>query len=216
MTDVNDSMNPLSDEELKERMSFKKMFERQEKQIRETPHIQNLLSPSSENTSGPSDLKSRLEHLEDHYNMNTIEQRFLQLETNLKSEINKIQPQRKIKLDIQIKNKRHAYFILGAFASSALLFGLISRPKTKIEYKDKIIYQEKKTKPVTKYYMTKYVNIRTHASTTAEKITTLAPNSLIEIIQIQKDWKKIKYKNHISGKSVIGWAYGENLAPVKN
>lgn len=216
---THDKMNPLSKAKLKERMNFSKMFERQEKQIKQTAHINNLLTPSHtedviNKDSAPISqehhaLKSRIEKLEDHFNMHEIYNRFDKLEDN----INTIKAPRNIKLKLEIKNKRHAYFIAATALACTILLSLMIRPATEIKYQDKIVYKDA---PKAKLFvMTKYVNIRTHASTSSNKITTLAPNSLVEIIQVQKDWKKIKFKNHVTGKTLTGWAYGENLKLVK-
>lgn len=218
MEETNQAINPLPEEQLKERMNFAKMFERQGQQIKQTAHITNLLNPSqnkSNDHTGQAELKSRIEKLEDHYNMSTIQQRFDQLEEKISGQLDHIQSPKKIKLDIQIKNRRHAYYIAAIFTICAILFGYIAKPETKTKIQEKIVYKETPKKEIPKFYMTKFVNIRTHASTSAGKITTLSPNSIVEIIEVQKDWKKIKYVDHLNKKTVIGWAYGENLKAVK-
>lgn len=201
MNDTPDGYNPLSEEKLKERMNFAKMFERQEEQIKQTPHIQNLLIPDEERKRPQTqqDLRSKI----------------IDMEAMLLHKMDQLKAPKRIKFDIQIKNKRHAYFIGALAMSAAIVIGLVAKPETKIEVQEKVIYKEIPAKVKVKYYMTKYVNIRTHARTSAEKITTLAPNSVVEILEEQKDWKKIKYLDHARGKTLIGWAYGENLSPVK-
>ena len=209
-------INPLSEEELRERMNFSKMMARQEKQIQQTPHIKALLTakenqePFDEQSLGHIDLKSRIERLEDHYNMKEINQRFDQISEKLEQKIN---PIKKIRFNFSIKNKRQAYYLGSLFILSALIIGIVSKPETTIKLQEKIIY---KTKAVPKkFFMTKYVNIRTHASTSAKKLATLAPNSIFEVLQEEKNWKKIKYIDHVNKTTLIGWAYGENLGEIK-
>lgn len=206
-------INPLSDEQLRERIDFTKMMARQEQQIQHTPHIKELLTPQGtnylveniNNNTGHSELHSRIEKLEDHYNMHTINQRFDEIAT-------KIDSKRLFKIDLTLKNKRQAYYLAALFILSSIIIGMMSKGKEKISIQEKIVYKEA-TAPI-KYFMTKYVNIRTHASTTAKKITTLAPNSTIEILEEQKEWKKVKYHDYVSNKVIIGWAYGDNLKKI--
>lgn len=206
-------LNPLSDEQLRERIDFTKMMARQEQQIQQTPHIKELLTPHSayplaenlaSNTTHP-DLHSRIEKLEDHYNMKTINQRFDEI-------IQKIDNKKSFKVNLDLKNKKHAYYLGAVFVISSLIIGLMVPNKEKIIIQEKVVYKEAIVPQ--KYFLMKYVNIRAHASTSAKKITTLAPNSVIEILEEQNDWKKIKYQDYVNKKTLTGWAYGENLRKI--
>lgn len=201
MNEKREGYNPLPDKELKERMDFMRMFERQEEQIKQTPHIQNLLI-AEEDRKRPK-------------NQQDLRAKINDLEAVLLYKIDQLKRPRRLKLDININNKRHAYFIGAVALSTAVLFALLVKPETKVEFKEKIIYQKAPSKTKQQYFMTKYVNIRTDSKTSAKKLTTLPPNSVVEVLGEQKNWKRVKYLDHIKNKSIIGWAYSEHLRPVK-
>jgi hypothetical protein len=213
----------LDENKLKDRMNFAKMFERQEKQIKETPHIQNLLKPSTEDQEDKS-MHSRIQHLEDKYNTEALQQAIdlklaeveLSMVKTLTNSLEKLELKRRFSFDLKFdfNNRSMVYKVCSAILIAGLLAGIgLSSGKQTI-VKEKIVYKEAPKKTVPQYIMTKYVNIRAKASTSGVKIETLPPNSIIEILDTQKGWKKIKFKNHLTGKTLTGWAYGENLKRI--
>ena len=181
-------INPLSDEKLKERMNFAKMMQRQQDQIKETTHVSNLIKPNQDNTSN-----------------NELYRLICTLE-------NKISRQNRFSFSLKELNRKQMYFLFLCFAIAGFTYALSSRAKPEVQYKEKIVYKRKKLPE--KFYLTKYVNIRAQASTKAKKMTTLPPNSIIEIIKEKGDWKKIKFRDYTNQKDLIGWAYGENLKKI--
>jgi hypothetical protein len=219
MTD--NTQKTLSESKLNDRMNFAKMFERQEKQIKETPHIQNLLKPTSSDQEEKS-MHARIQKLEDKYNSETLQhsidvkltQTELSMVKTLANSLEKLELKRRINLNFDFNNKPMVYRLCGAILIAGLLagIGLSSGQKTVIQ--EKIVYKESVKKITPQYIMTKYVNIRDKASTSGVKVETLPPNSIIEILETHKAWKKIKFINHLTGKTLIGWAYGENLKRI--
>ena len=65
-----------------------------------------------------------------------------------------------------------------------------------------------------KFVTTKFVNLRSRPSTKASIQMVLAPNSIIDLNAEKKDWKKIKFTDHVGGKTHSGWIYGENIKPI--
>lgn len=218
------TQNALSESKLKERMNFAKMFERQEKQIKQTPHIQNLLTPSSENQEDKS-MHSRIQNLEEKYNtdllQNNLDLKLSKMELSMVKTLTKslesLELKRRINFSFNpdLSDKKLVYRLCAAVLIAGLLagIGLASGKKTIIQ--EKIVYKNIVKKPETRFVMTKYVNIRSKASTGASKLTTLAPNSIVKVLETHKGWRKIQYKNHLTEKSLIGWAYGENLKKIK-
>lgn len=205
------TQNSLPKSKLKERMNFASMFERQEQQIKQTAHIKNLLTPTQENQESKS-FNSRIETLESQYSLDSINHRFDQLEENLKQK-----PQFKI----DFNNKKMVYTISMAFIIGGLLFGIGLSSGGKTIIQEKVIVKEipAKAAPVAikkeLFVMTKFVNIRSSASKNGNILTTLAPNSIVERLDQKRGWQKIKYTNHLQDKTLIGWAYGENLQKIK-
>ncbi|EQC47994.1 SH3 domain-containing protein [Bacteriovorax sp. Seq25_V] len=64
------------------------------------------------------------------------------------------------------------------------------------------------------YITTKYLNMRTIASTKGEIQLVIPPNSRIKIIEEKGDWKLINFKDYVKNTEYKGWVYGENLKKI--
>ena len=220
--------NKLSKSQLKARLNFASMFERQEKQVNESAHIKDLLTPFT-TTANPKVLaeaeretdafNARIEKLEDQYNMDSMNQRFDQLEKTFNQSLQE-GLEKKSKININLNDKKMVYSLSAAFLVGCIIIGLSFNSKDKTIIEEKIIYR---TSPVVKtitktkkalFVMTKFVNIRSKASKKGSVLTTLAPNSVVERLEQKYGWQKIKYTNHLKGTTLIGWAYGENLKKI--
>lgn len=191
---------------LKQRMNFSKMLERQEKQINETPHIKNLLTPSTKENSKSDDSQSALKLVNDK--LERIEglieaSRISRIENAL------TQNQPKIEKTYLIKNTKPLY----ALATSIIVIaGALIMAKSTPVIKTKTLTVAPKIS--TKYVVTDFINLRATASGSAKKLMVLAPNFLIERLSSKKDWHQVKFKDNLKGKSLIGWVYGKNFKKI--
>jgi hypothetical protein len=190
------------DKLLKARMNFSKMFDRQEKQISETPHIQNLLTPSTKENSKPvfsysdfeqiSEKLERIEGLVEASRISRIE--------------NAISDAHTIKKEFKINNPKPLY----ALAVGLLVIGFsLAMTKATPIIKTKTVTVAPKL--VQKYVVTDYINLRAKASGSAKKLTVLAPNFTVELIESKRGWNKVKYTDLLKNKDLIGWVYGTNF-----
>lgn len=62
-----------------------------------------------------------------------------------------------------------------------------------------------------RYVTTKFVNLRSKASSKANVLLIVPPNSIVEKLDFKQGWNKIKYTDHVKSASMTGWIYGENL-----
>ncbi len=212
--------NALNDEQLKERLNFSKMFDRQKGQIKQTAHIKNLLTPSTKEDS----LSQGVQSLENDYQLEKIEAKLQDrlgiIENNLIQKIENIKtPNPGIKPGIyfDLSNKNLVYKLIAGALVCSLLVAIGLSPKETIVTKEKIVYKATPAKQLPtpkKYVLTKFVNIRSSASSKGAKITTLAPNSIVKFIETKHGWTKIEYRDHLKEKTITGWAYGENLKEI--
>lgn len=223
----------LSKAQLKARLNFASMFERQEEQVNKSVHIKELLSPSTDNANTlianstakeSNDFNERIEKLEGEYNTNSMNQRFEQLEESFnRSLIEGLE--KKTKISINLNDKKMVYSLCAAFLFGCLIFGFASSGDEKVVIEEKIVYKSAPEKSQLSkpnslkvggelFVMTKYVNIRNKASSKGSILTTLAPNSVVLRLEQKFGWHKVKYTNHLKGTTLIGWAYGENLKKI--
>jgi hypothetical protein len=190
------------DKLLKARMNFSKMFDRQEKQISETPHIQNLLTPSTKENSKPvfsySDFEQITEKLERIEGL---------VEASRISRIeNAIADAHTIKKEFKINNPKPLYAL--AIGLTIIGFSLAMTKATPV-VKTKTITIAPKL--IQKYVVTEYINLRATASGSAKKLTVLAPNFTVELIESKSGWNKVKYRDLLKSKDLIGWVYGKSF-----
>jgi hypothetical protein len=223
----------LSKAHLKARLNFASMFERQEEQVNKSVHIKELLNPSTceKDTIAPSTtnkesqgFNDRIEKLEGQYNTDSMNQRFEQLEESFNRSLTE-GLEKKTKININLNDKKMVYSLCAAFLMGCLIFGIAFSGDEKTIIEEKIVYKTSPIKSQTSnlesiqgkselFVMTKYVNIRSKASSKGSVLATLAPNSVVERLEQKYGWHKVKYTNHLKGTTLIGWAYGENLKKI--
>ena len=177
-----------SDHKLKERMSFAKMFKQQEQQIKKSSHITNLLKPT----------------------------------TNLSQTHEPLSKELLLKSLQEYEKKIHKKFILPltllGFAFLGLIINIFNQNpslKSKSTFVQDQTTKTKQLSPKQYYTTTKFLNLRTKASIAANKITTLAPNTIVKILKTQNQWHYISAKDYTSDTLFSGWVYGENIKEVK-
>lgn len=57
----------------------------------------------------------------------------------------------------------------------------------------------------------KFANLRLSPSTKAQIQTVIQPNSKLRVLENQKDWIKVEYKDYIKNLTVTGWMYSDNI-----
>ena len=194
-----------NDAKLKDRMNFTKMMERQEKQINETPHIKNLLTPSTQNINESSNTSADNEKFE------KIEQKLERIEGLIEaSRISRIEnalaEPAPIKREFKINNPKPLYAL--ALSLTIVGFSLIMTKATPVT-KVKTVKVAPKVIPM--HVITDYINLRAKPSGSAKKLTVLAPNFTVELIKSKGDWHNIKYRDHLNNKDLVGWVYGNNF-----
>lgn len=101
--------------------------------------------------------------------------------------------------------------ILGIGVGATLFGG-----KTKVvEIKTPVVKTVLAPKVFNKFVTTKYVNLRTTATSKAAKVLMISPNQTVFVNEKKGGWWKVSYKNLIQDKTYIGWVYFENLKNIK-
>ncbi len=206
--------NELSQNELKQRMNFSKMLDRQGKQIEGNSHIQGLLGgkkPSSKQEELFED--NILTELDRKFKLNTDRH----LNTLDSIEDLKRLIQNKKMIEINFNHPRHYKKLLYtiSFMCFATILWVITYTPTQTIIKDKII---EKTVEVNKviypYFAQKYINLRKSPSTKADKILVIPPNTLLKTITKDGAWTQVEFRDYINNKIHRGWIYGENFKKI--
>lgn len=97
---------------------------------------------------------------------------------------------------------------------------LKSNPSSEVKPSQIVDVKEQETKVIAaptykKLVATKFLNLRENPSIKANIAIVISPNSVLELIQDGKDWKKVKFTDFVQGKSHTGWIFGENLKEIK-
>lgn len=207
MTHIN--KNALSEEQLKDRLDFTKMFDRQAGQIQQTKHIKNLLTPREE--------LREVGHFQPAPNKDyevLFNEKIDSLENKLLHHLDNINKAHKKQILLDFSGLKLDKILAGAIVLGSLIIGIALIPKKEIIEKEKIVYKNLPIKNPSRSVVTKFVNLRQSPSSKGLKLETLAPNSIVEILESKNDWKKLEFKDHLNNKTVIGWVYGENLKNI--
>jgi hypothetical protein len=129
---------------------------------------------------------------------------------------------------IQEDTKQDLYKYLSvAFASVILTITIANFGKNKttpVKSKESVTKQEvvkvQEEKVIAtpiqnQYVATKFVNLRDQASSKATILSIISPNSVLTLIQSKFGWHQVSFKDHLAGKTKMGWIYGENLKKIK-
>lgn len=138
----------------------------------------------------------------------TMEKRFDQIESQLKL-IDYRPPQ---------KNKNYLYAMLGSLVLGVLI-GSVSFNSKKVPIQraevPAVIPNQVPSPKQEKMVTTKFVNLRNKNSPKAQKIITIAPAQIVEILERKKGWAYVSYHNKLSGKVIKGHLWDEYLTHVK-
>lgn len=205
--------NALSQEKLKERLNFSKMFDRQAGQIQQTKHIKNLLNPIEEKPQEVLTSKNEF-----HEQNQLLVKRLNRLEEILILKMEKLEQKNLKSILIDFTQLRTHKYLAGAIIFASLIISISHLSSQEVITKEKIVYKPQTINPTGKvkdlFILTKFVNLRESPSKSGIKIDTLAPNSSVKILEELRGWKKIQFKNYVQDKTIIGWIYGENLKRV--
>lgn len=214
MEDTNtDTINGLSEEKLRERLNFSKMFNRQEKQIQQTPHIKNLLSGQKK------DLEENINKMEENYQMKNLDSHINELRADIQGL--KLKNTYRLHLNLENEQTKKQLMIFAGVCTLILAISLFISGEERVIHKEKVVLKEVKIPaPVTSkvantHFTLKYVNLRDKASSKGKVVMTIAPNTEIKVLETKYGWHKLEYKNHLKNKKVTAWAFGENIAQIK-
>lgn len=183
-----------------DRLNFAKMMAQQEKQINETPHIKNLLKPTTDHNFEKVDnsniLLKKLEEIEKQIHASRVSKiENALIESNKKS--------------YEIKNTKPIYALA---ISMILVSAAILYPKTNPVVKTKVVVTEKVQE--NQFVITSFINLRKKPSGSSEKLSVLSPNYIVTLLERKNQWTKISFENHLTSKKVIGWIYGNKIKKI--
>ena len=204
--------NELTQSELKKRMNFSQMLDRQSKQIQGNSHIQGLLGgQKKESNPDISDHNIILADLDRHFKLNT--DRHLNTLDSI-NEIKELLNNKKI-MELNFNHPRHYKKLLYTVLIMCLgtIIWTVNYTPIKVVTKEKIIEKtiEKVSYP---YFAQKYINLRSAPSTQATKKLVISPNTVLKILEKNGDWRKIEFRDYINHKTIQGWIYGENIQKI--
>jgi hypothetical protein len=192
-----------------------------------------------ETSSHDEDLSKRIDNLEDRLQINSVNEKMERVEGLLQSVIiNQQNLQHSVKSEIQemvkdklvehkpeetkaLENKEakpapnNKNIIAASILAIALMAAAFILAPSKPEPSKVTITKKEAVKaPITKtfkFVTTKFVNLRSKASTKAPVLFIVPPNSIVERLDHKQGWNKIKFTDHVKSASMTGWVYGENL-----
>ena len=133
---------------------------------------------------------------------------------------NQIAPSKEVQESKKEKRPLDLYqsALIGLIAALALSLGMIltktQAPKEEVVANQEIIKNTLKNETQKKYFLIKYINLRSDSSTKADVITVLPKNAIIEVLAKDSNWTHVSYKDHVENKIYKGWIWGDNYKEV--
>ncbi len=203
-----------SDINFKDKLNFSNLLEKNQKKLGKSP-VSNLIKSTkqtvieTERNTPRNDLllNDKLSRIEGLVQSLIINQH------NLKDQMSN-------QIEHRIEVKDHSKFDFKGLIQSILLVTTLAISVLAIIKNEapKKLQQEKPSQTmtieqpkITKYYLTKYINLRARPSTKGEVLIVLPINGLIEKVENKGNWTKVKYKDFTAGTEFSGWIWGTNF-----
>ena len=116
------------------------------------------------------------------------------------------------------KNKKNVLYLAFVFS---MLFGVLigkvitPEPKVAVVKKADLKRSPAIVQVKDEYVTAQYVNMRASSTTKAKVLKTIPPNTLLQRVDDLKGWYKVKYRDYLAKKDVIGWVWSEGLRSYK-
>ena len=213
-------------DDFKGNFNFSTLLEKNEKKASKGPissllqsTTQSIVNEGIEDNSNKDNLIQKIEDLERRFETKEVSEKFERLESLLQSVIINQSSQKQLELNKEPtpeKNSSKNLILASGLLSAALIISALLVTPAKVKTPELIKPVAAVEKVSVKFHTpTKYLNLRSIASTKGQKLLVVAPNTRVEILKTDGEWVQIRFDNYLKGTTHTGWIYDlKNLKSI--